>query len=87
MSKSIQITFCVNTENDTRHTASDVGSIIVPQAIARRLAEKIDTFGSAAFIGKYAKYSPKLKTGRKVASGHGVTITYRSGRKVEVRAR
>ena len=67
----------VKTKNDTRDTASSTARADVPKKIAYRLAVEIDEYGNDG-AGKFLERFD-LPDGYKLAIGHGVTISYKSG--------
>ena len=66
--KTARICFAKQTASDSRDTASDVGSIVVPQEIAVKYARYLD-----------GNYEPALGN----AVGHG-DVKYESGRVISV---
>lgn len=79
--KTAKLVFWIRTPSDSRFTASDTATINVPQGIAVRLAQSIESVGQGAFTNGDAQYIPTLRPGFAAASGHGVLILYASGRK------
>ena len=78
MSNTVKILCWTRTDSDHRDVAGGVASAVVPQRVAKKLAVAIDATGNAG-AGKYLPCF-RLKDGRRLAAGHGVTIQYQSGR-------
>lgn len=81
--KTAKLLCWVRTPQDSRDTAGSTCEIVVPQTRAIALAKEIDRRGHGGVPGEYL---PKLKDGYRVASGHGITIKYESGRTRFVRS-
>jgi len=78
MCSTVEIMCWTRTDGDHRDVAGGVASAVVPQRVAKKLAVAIDATGNAG-AGEYLPRF-KLKGGHRLATGHGVTIKYRSGR-------
>jgi len=67
----------VKTQNDTRDTASSTATASVPQSVVVKLARNIDDYGNSGA----GEYLPRfqIKTGSRLAVGHGVSVRYKSG--------
>lgn len=67
----VKLLFWRRTDRDDRHTASDLGSVIISARGCISEAKRLDTYGD-------------LDLGAR--AGHGITIIWPSGRRREVRA-
>lgn len=64
--------------NDSRHTASVLVALVVPQAGALGLAREIETHGMAANLPECVLKALPEKC--RLVGGHGIDVVYASGR-------
>ena len=80
MKKTAIVIFSGRMPTDRKSEASDVGTLVVSQADALRIAREIEEKGEYYDTFKLEYVTPAGAYGGRAVPGHGVTIEYASGR-------